>query len=105
MAYEVVATAEFDAQLDEAVTFRIDNYGMRSARRLLDGIDHVAGLLSGTPGMGSILERDDAAGVDEGLRWTKADSYIVVYRVHRRARQVALLKLFAASSNWRRRVR
>ena len=39
MAYEVVATAEFDALLDEAVGFRIDNYGLRSASRLLDAID------------------------------------------------------------------
>ena len=102
MAYEVVATAEFDALLDEAVGFRIDNYGLRSARRLLDAIDKLGDYLSDNPSMGRLVvdECDDL----EPLRWVRADSYIAIYRVHEDRRQVALLKLLSATSNWRRRI-
>ena len=102
MAYEVVATAEFDALLDEAVAFRVDNYGLRSARRLLDAIDKLGDYLADSPFMGRLVD-DDAHG-SESLRWIRADSYIAVYRVHEDRGQVALLKLLSATSNWRRRV-
>ena len=102
MAYEVVATAEFDALLDEAVGFRIDNYGLRSARRLLDAIDKLGDYLSDNPSMGRLVvdDADDAA----SLRWVRVDSYIAVYRFHEDRRQVVLLKLLSATSNWRRRI-
>ena len=102
MAFEVVATAEFDALLDEAVAFRVDNYGLRSARRLLDAVDKLSVFLADNPHMGRLV--DDAADGAEPLRWMRADSYIAVYRVHEDRNQVALLKLFFATSNWRRRV-
>lgn len=102
MAYEVVATAEFDALLDEAVAFRVDNYGLRSARKLLDAIDKLDGYLADSPFMGRLV--DDNADGAESLRWVRADSYIAIYRVHEDRRQVALLKLLSATSNWRRRI-
>lgn len=102
MAYEVVATAEFDALLDEAVAFRVDNYGLRSARKLLDAIDKLDGYLADSPFMGRLV--DDNADGAEPLRWVRVDSYIAVYRVHEDRRQVALLKLLSATSNWRRRI-
>ena len=102
MAYEVVATAEFDALLDEAVAFRIDNYGLRSARRLLDAIDKLGDYLSDNPSMGRLVvdDADDA----EPLRWVRTDSYIAIYRFHEDRGQVVLLKLLSATSNWRRRI-
>ena len=102
MAYEVVATEEFDALLDEAIAFRIDNYGLRNARRLLDAIDKLGDYLSDNPFMGRLVvdECDDRA----PLRWVRVDSYIAIYRVHEDRRQVALLKLLSATSNWRRRI-
>ena len=102
MAYEVVATAEFDALLDEAVAFRIDNYGLRSARRLLDAIDKLGDNLAGNPFIGRLVvdDVDDA----DALRWVRADSYIAIYRVHEDCGQVVLLKLLSATSNWRRRI-
>lgn len=102
MAYEVVATAEFDTLLDEAVAFRVDNYGLRSARKLLDAIDKLNSHLIDNPFMGRVVD-DNADGV-ESLRWVRADSYIAVYRVHKDRKQVALLKLLSATSNWRRRI-
>ena len=102
MAYKVVATAEFDALLDEAVAFRIDNYGLRSARRLLDAIDKLGDYLSDNPSMGRLVvdDADDA----EPLRWVRTDSYIAIYRFHEDRGQVVLLKLLSATSNWRRRI-
>lgn len=102
MAYEVVATAEFDALLDEAVAFRVDNYGLRSARRLPDAIDRLDGYFAENPFMRRLV--DDSANGTESLRWVRADSYIAVYRVREQRRQVALLKLLSATSNWRRRI-
>ena len=102
MVYEVVATAEFDALLDEAVAFRVDNYGLRSARRLLDSIDKLGDLLAGNPNMGRLVI--DEADTADSLRWVRTDSYIAIYRVHEERRQVALVKLLSATSNWRRRV-
>lgn len=102
MAYEVVATAEFDALLDEAVAFRVDNYGRRSARRLLDSIDKLGNHLASKPFMGRLVD-DDADGA-ESLRWVRADSYIAIYRVHEEHGEIALIKLLSATSNWRRRV-
>lgn len=102
MAYEVVATEEFDALLDEAIAFRIDNYGLRNARRLLDAVDKLGDYLSDNPSIGRLVvdECDDR----ELLRWMRVDSYIAIYRVHEDRRQVALLKLLSATSNWRRRI-
>ena len=57
---------------------------------------------AGEPFDFSTLEReaDDAA----SLRWVRVDSYIAVYRFHEDRRQVVLLKLLSATSNWRRRI-
>ena len=102
MAYEVVATEEFDALLDEAIAFRIDTYGLRNARRLLDAVDKLGTHLADYPFMGRlVIDEDDDA---EPLRWVRVDSYIAIYRVHEDCRQVALLKLLSATSNWRRRI-
>ena len=102
MAYEVVASAEFDALLDEAVAFRVDNYGHRSAKRLLDAIDKLGDNLAVSPFMGRLV--DDDSDTAESLRWIRVDSYIAVYRVRKERGQVALLKLLFATSNWRRRI-
>lgn len=104
MAYEVIATAEFGVLLDEAVSFRVDNYGLRSARRLLDNVDKVRELLSQTPCMGALVDDSVSEGERTGLRWVRMDSYIVVYRVRQDRQEAVLLKLFHGSSNWRRRV-
>lgn len=105
MAYKVRITTEFEALLDEAVSFRVDNYGLRSARRLLDSVDEACELLASMPHMGSLLEQPTSSSSRKGtLRWVKVDSYIAVYRVHDERQEVALLKLFRAASNWRKRV-
>ena len=102
MAYEVVASDEFNALLDEAVAFRVDNYGLRSARRLLNAVDNLSDHLADNPHMGRVVgdDADDAT----PLRWVRVDTYIAVYRVHENHEQIVLLKLFSATSNWRRRV-
>ena len=104
MAYEVVATPEFEGLLERAVSFRIDSYGLRSARRLLDAVDASAELLAKSPRMGSLVDRDEEAPAPDALRWTRVDSYIAVYRVHDEDATIALLFLFHATSNWRSRV-
>lgn len=104
MGYEVVTTAEFEACLNEAVSFRIENYGMRSARRLLDAVDSSTELLSTMPAMGHYVDRDSNALAPDALRWIRIDNYFAVYRVITREEVVVLLKLFFATSNWRRRV-
>ncbi len=102
MTFEVVASAEFNALLDEAVAFRIDNYGLRSARKLLNAVDNLSDHLADNPHMGRVVE-DDADDATP-LGWVRVDSTIAAYPVHENHEQVALLKLFSATSNWRRRV-
>ncbi len=104
MDFEVVATAEFEALLGEAASFRADNYGLRSVRKLLDAVDKTSELLSANPYIGGLVEKDVDKPSPDALRWIKVDSYIAIDRVHDEARVVALLKLFYANSNWRRRV-
>ena len=58
MAYEVVASDEFNALLDEAVAFRVDNYGLRSARRLLNAVDNLSDHLADNPHMGRVVDDD-----------------------------------------------
>lgn len=104
MAYEIKSTAEFDACLDEVVAFRVNNYGLRSARRLLDAVDAAGALLADNPNMGSLVNNEPSAKESSPLRWVRVDSYIAVYRVCDAKQTVYLLKLFHGSSNWRRRV-
>ena len=104
MAYSVIATAEFDALLSEAVAFRIENYGLRSAKRLLDDVDGVCELLGNNPLVGRVVNDKDDRHSASALRWIRMGTYIAIYRVHESGQEIALLKLLSASSNWRRRV-
>lgn len=104
MPYEVKATAEFDACLDEAVAYRVDNYGLRSARRLLDAVDETSGLLAGSPLLGSPVDTNSSEVLADRLRWMRIDSYIAIYRADEDSHVAYLLKLLHGSSNWRRRV-
>ncbi len=72
------------------------------ARKLLDAVDNLSDHLADNPQMGRVVNdgTDDAT----PLRWVRVDSYIAGYRVHQNHEQVAPLKLFSATSNWRRRV-
>lgn len=104
MAYDVVATPEFDERLGQAISYRIDNYGKKSARRLTEQLESVASLLAATPRMGSLVEQEDDETRPDALRWVRIGPYLAVYRVHDDSQTVALLMLFSASSNWRKRV-
>ena len=104
MGCEVIVTAEFSSHVDTAVTYRADNYGLRSARRLLDSIQRTCALLSSSPAMGSLVDRDSDPSADGELRWVRMDTYIAVYRSYEERGEVVLLKLFYGTSNWRRRV-
>ena len=104
MPYEVKTTAEFDACLSEAVAYRVDNYGLRSARRLLDAVDETSGLLAGSPLCGSPVDTNPSDVLAACLRWTRIDSYIAIYRADEDSRVVYLLKLLHGTSSWRRRV-
>ncbi len=102
MVYEIRSTAEFGACLDEAVAFRVNNYGLRSARRLLDAVDEAGELLADTPFVGALVDSEFVATSTNLLRRIRIDSYIAVYRVCDELRAVNLLKLFYGSFNWRK---
>lgn len=104
MTYNVVSTAEFDAALNEALAYRIDTRGKRSARRLLEDVEGQSNLLSTTPRMGALVNQSEENPAPDSLRWIRMDSYMAVYRVHDEKCLVALEKLFYATTNWRRRV-
>jgi plasmid stabilization system protein ParE len=104
MGYDVQASEEFAARLDEAVAYRADNYGLRSARRLVDSVDATQELLAGSPLIGALVDSDAQTAETCPLRWVRVDSYIAVYRADPDARTVVLLTLFHATSNWRKRV-
>lgn len=104
MVFEVRASEEFAARLNEAVAYRADIYGLRSARKLIDSVDAMRELLGGSPHMGALVEADAQTVDDHPLRWVRVDSYIAVYRADPGARSVVLLTLFHANSNWRKRI-
>ena len=45
MDCEVLTSEEFAARLDEAIAYRVDNYGLRSARKLVNSVDAIRELL------------------------------------------------------------
>ena len=47
--FEVQVSEEFAVRLDEAVAYRVDKYGLRSARKLIDSVDAIRELLAGSP--------------------------------------------------------
>lgn len=104
MAYSVVTTPEFDERLAKAIVHRIDNYGKKSARKLLEDLGDISALLAVTPRMGSPVERQADKADPNALRWVRVGRYLAVYRVHDETQTVALLMLFTAGSNWRRQV-
>lgn len=104
MAYSVVAAAEFDTHLNEAVAFRVDNHGLRSAKKLLDDFDATCELLGSNPLMGRVVNDEDGPRSVSALRWIRLGAYIAIYRVNEERQEIVLLKLFSATSNWRRRI-
>ncbi len=104
MGCEVQTSEEFTARLDEAVAYRVDNYGLRSARRLIDSVDAIRELLAESPLMGALVDGDAQTSDTHPLRWVRIDSYIAIYRADPNTQAVVLLTLFYATSNWRRRV-
>ncbi len=101
---EVQVSEEFAVRLDEAVAYRVDNYGLRSARKLIDSVDAIRKLLVGSPLMGALVDSDAQATDTRPLRWVRVDSYIAIYRAGRDTQTLVLLTLFYVTSNWRRRV-
>ena len=104
MGCEVQVSEEFAARLDEAVAYRVNNYGLRSARKLIDSVDAIRNLLVGSPLMGALVDSDAQTTDTRPLRWVRVDSYIAIYRADPDTQTAVLLTLFNATSNWRRRV-
>ena len=104
MGCEVQVSEEFAGRLDEAVAHRVDNYGPRSARKLIDSVDAIRNLLVESPLMGALVDSDAQTTDTRPLRWVRVDSYIAIYRADPETQTVVLLTLFHATSNWRRRV-
>ena len=104
MDCEVLPSEEFAARLDEAIAYRVDNYGLRSARKLVNSVDAIRELLAKSPLMGALVDSDARTTDTRPLRWVRIDSYIAIYRANPDAQTVVLLTLFYATSNWRRRV-
>ncbi len=104
MGCEVQVSEEFAGRLDEAVAYRVNNYGLRSARKLIDSVDAIRNLLVGSLLMGALVDSDAQTTDTRPLRWVRVDSYIAIYRADPDAKTVVLLTLFYATSNWRRRV-
>lgn len=99
MGYSVVATPSFDARLDEAIRYRIENVGARSARALLDTYGNVCKDLSAMPRMGRPANSPNTEDARD-LRWVLVDSYVAVYRVDEPAQAVILVDLFFGGSDW-----
>lgn len=106
MAYDVVATSLFEADLDSAVAYYLEQAGPRSAARFLDKYDAFRGLVAALPGHGSPVG-------DSGLRWRQLGMFVMVYSVRpvkpesqsgERGGTVTLLRLYYVSQGWHRRV-
>ena len=104
MIFSVVTTPEFDTRLEEAVKHRIELHGLRSARMLLDDFEASSERLAMTPRMGAKIESTEKRAEKDALRWIRIASYIATYRIHSDKKQVVLLGLFYATSNWKRRI-
>lgn len=96
-SWRVLATDEFEGDLDEAVAYYLLASGPDSARRLLDAYDEMRGRLAALPGHGSNV----GAG---GLRWVRLGTFTAVYEANEGERVVTLLRLFYMTSNWRERI-
>lgn len=104
MDYEVRATPEFDEQLSAAVSYRMENCGRRSSRKLLDELERKVELLSANPSLGTLVDNETESQPSEALRWIRVDAYILAYRPHEDVGVIVLTKLFYATSNWRRHI-
>lgn len=103
MGYSVAATPSFDARLDGAIRYRIENVGTRSARALLDAYDNVCKDLSAMPRMGKPANSPNTEDTRD-LRWVLVDSYVAVYRVDEPAQAVILVDPFFGGSDWQKRL-
>ena len=104
MAYSVVESPSFHARLAEAFRFRIEYYGRKSARKLMNAKDQVVSRLSAMPLSGTLVNQESDGDAQRSLRWMRIDSYIAVYHVDEGRQIVVFVDLFSAGSNWRERV-
>lgn len=95
--WRVLATDEFEGDLDEAAAYYLQASGPGSARRLLDAYDEMRGRLATLPGHGSNVGAS-------GLRWVRLGTFTAVYEINESERVVTLLRLFYMTSNWRERI-
>lgn len=102
MAYDVLTTPTFEGRLNQAVAWRVENVGTRSAARLLDDIDRVMERLAAFPASGADARTRTPEGLP--LRWAMAGSYVVAYVIHEEERAVQLVDLFHDGEDWRRRL-
>ena len=104
MGFKVEMTAEFEAQLGDAVEYRIEHHGLKNARMLIDSVAHAQSLLERMPFMGAPLSQGDQAPADDTLRWIRAGAHIIAYRAFENAETITLMKIFHPSSDWKKRI-
>lgn len=92
----VVASREFEADLNNAVAYHVKNVGLASASRILDNYDATVARLQSMPCYG--------ARVGSQYRWCYVGAYIAVYRVDKDAHIVVLHRLYYMTSNWKENI-
>lgn len=97
LEFDVVTTEAFADDLDEAVSYYLEQSGPNSAGRFLQLYDSFVDLVGRLPGHGSKVG-------DSGLRWRKLGVFVAIYAIEDTAHTVTLLCLYYLSSNWRQRL-
>lgn len=95
--FEVVASAAFADDLEDATSYYLEQSGPNSAARFLRAYDSFVDLLGTLPRHGSKVG-------ESGLRWRKLGIFVAIYAIDDASHTVTLLRLYYLTSDWRRRV-